>query len=376
LRESVVQALPAILREKLRERTFNRRRAELDGLVKTMIWPELIYLAADRLAIGSPSDWIAWRNRLFCGWAGKRCLEGIKLVWAFDTSSYELFVEAKRRGISCVLDMTIAHPVLGEQIMDEYARHRPHLKKALPPPAPAGHIERRQREIEMADRIMAGSHWVRDSLLGVGIPECKIIVNPYGVDLQLFSPPDLPRNRDRAIRFLFVGWFSARKGIYDLLDAWKLSRLWKDGAELVMAGGCRADLSYWPGSLPERVSILGRVPHSELAKLYRTADVFVFPSLFEGSAKVVLEAMAAGLPVLTSPQACDEHCVVDGKNGFRVSAGAPSLLAERMRELAENRFLRAQMSAHSLALVGQYSWSCYGDRCADVCRELLREVWS
>src|SRR5262245_47562300 len=87
--------MPRGLRQLALKQTVNRRCAELDGMVETMVWPELLHLAAERLHIGKPSEWIAWRNRLFCQYVAERCLDGVNLVWSFDTSSYELFVEAK-----------------------------------------------------------------------------------------------------------------------------------------------------------------------------------------------------------------------------------------------------------------------------------------
>jgi glycosyltransferase involved in cell wall biosynthesis len=173
------------------------------------------------------------------------------------------------------------------------------------------------------------------------------------------------------VRFLFVGWFSARKGIYDLLDAWKLSGLSRSGAELVLAGGTQDDLVCWREALPEGVSIAGRVAHADLPTLYRSADVFVFPSLFEGSARVILEAVASGLPVITTPEACDESCVVHGENGFRVTSGDAAMLSEKMCELAHDPALRREMSAQALAIASRFSWSAYGERCATACKELL-----
>jgi alpha-maltose-1-phosphate synthase len=363
--------LPNAMRQKLLLRLANRRCVELDGLVETLAWPELMHLAASRLGIGSASDWIAWRNRLFCRWAAKHCLEGVKLVWAFDTSSYELFLEAKKRGLRCVLEMSIAHPALGCRIMADYARKRPELAEALELEIPDKQMKRRRGEIELADRIMVGSRFVRNSLLEEGVSASKISVNPYGVNLELFHPDETQRSRAGATRFLFVGWFSVRKGIYDLLDAWKLSGLSKEGGELLLAGGSRNDLPCWSDPLPEGIRILGRVPHSKLPELYRTVDVFVFPSLFEGFGIVILEAMASGLPVITTLDTGDEQLVLEGRNGFRVPSGEPILLAERMRELAKDGSRRAQMGAQAAAIIKNYTWSAYGDRCAAVCRELL-----
>ena len=315
---------------RLLRHTANRRCPDLDGAVETMASPELICLAAGRLGIGSASALIEWRNRRFCIWAAKHCLDDVRLVWAFDTSSHELFLEAKKRGIRCVLEMSIAHPALGSRLMGEYARQQPDRAKCLDSSISDAAMERRRAEIDLADRIMVGSSFVRDSLLEQGISADKITINPYGVDIDLFRPSAGERRGRTGVRFLFVGWFSARKGIYDLLDAWKVSGLFESGAELVLAGGDRTDLTCWLEPLPQGISTLGRVAHSDLPALYRSADVFVFPSLFEGSARVILEAMASGLPIITTPQACDEHCVVDGENGFRVASGDSTTLAKKM----------------------------------------------
>ena len=368
-RDQHFRMLPPALRKDALQWTANRRCGDLDGVVTTNAWRELVCLAARRLRIGSETEWLEWRNRRFCAWAARHCLNDVRLVWALDTSSYEIFVKAKPRGILCVLDMSIAHPALGHRLMNEYAQRRPELASSLDLSASDEAMERRRAEIELADHIVVGSSFVRDSLLEQGVSPSKITVNPYGVDIEHFRPRrDTPRT---ALRFLFVGWFSARKGIYDLLDAWALSGLGEAGHELVLAGGERKDLTCWAGAIPAGIQFAGRVGHAEVPKLYESADVFVFPSLFEGSARVILEAMASGLPVITTPAACDEHWVVDRQTGFRVAAGDAAALASRMRELAEQPALRAELGARGFALVQRYTWATYGDRCAATCRGLL-----
>lgn len=371
VKDDAFSFLPAGIRASLLQATANRRCADLDGAVETLPWPELVCLAAKKLGVGSAGRLIEWRNRRFCVWAADHCLQDVGLVWAFDTSSYELFVTAKKRGMICVLDMTIAHPALGSRLMSEYARKRPSLARCMDLSVADGAIERRRAEIDLADRISVPSSFVRDSLLEEGVRSNKIFVNPYGVDLELFRPGPDDKQKRSALRFLFVGWFSGRKGIYDLFEAWELSGLFERGAELIVAGGTRKDLNCWPGQLPRGVTILGPVAHPDLPALYRSADVFVFPSLFEGSAKTVLEAMASGLPVVTTPEACDEHWVVHGENGFRLVAGEPVMLAKRMCELAGDAALRTQMGARAVERARRHSWSTYGDRCAALCRELL-----
>jgi glycosyltransferase involved in cell wall biosynthesis len=372
-RDDTVQWLPALVRNRVLRSTANRRCAALDGVVATMPSGEIVCLVAGRLGLGGPK-WLEWRNRRFCRWAARRCLDGVRLVWAFDTSSFELFVEAKRRGIRCVLDMSIAHPALGNRITEEYARGRPELARCLESAVPANAMHRRRAEIDLADQVIVGSSVVRDSLLEQGVPAEKISVIPYGVDVDRFHPPAADGSpRSAGVRFLFVGWFSARKGVYDLLDAWAHSGLVRTGAELWLAGGEKSDLTCHGGDMPAGASILGRLPHSALHDVYRSADVFVFPSLFEGSARVILEALASGLPVITTPTACDQHWVVDGHNGFVVPIGEPRLVADRMQRLVDDGDLRRKMAIRARIVASRYTWSEYGDRCAAVCRAVLGE---
>src|SRR4029079_10183271 len=102
-----------------------------------------------------------------------------------------------------------------------------------------------------------------------------------------------------------------RKGIKYLLEAWR--RVRRPGWRLQLLGGLPRD----PGPLAaylDEVDHLGRVGHSEVASLMAAADVFVFPSLFEGSAVVTYEALACGLPSLVTPNA--GAVAPDGGGGF------------------------------------------------------------
>ena len=173
-RDRAFQWLPGELRERALRWTVNRRCGDLDGVVRTMAWPELVCLGAQRLGIGAVHSWMEWRNRRFCEWAARHCLDGVGLVWSFDTSSYELFVEAKRRGIRRVLDLSITHPALGQRLMQEYARKHPELTKCLDPIMADESMERRRGEIELADRIMVASDVARDSLLEQGVPSRRL----------------------------------------------------------------------------------------------------------------------------------------------------------------------------------------------------------
>jgi len=351
----------------LRRAAANRRCEGLDGKVRTHAFPELVHLAAKRIGMAEAAL-IAWRNRRFGAWAADRLLDGIDVVWGFDTSSAEIFEAARARGIRCVLDVTIPHPARGNAILAEQAAAQPTFGIAEGGVVPADQVARRVREMELADRLVVATPFVEETLAAEGIDPERIRMNPYGVELEGFSAP--PRLATRPPAFVFVSWFTPRKGIYHLLEAWSRSKVAASGATLKLVGGDRADLPHAPHELPPGVEIAGRLPHAELPAVLAASDVFVFPSLLEGFGRVTLEAMASGLPVITTRNAAG--AVVDGENGLVTPAGDIDALAAALRQLATDGALRARMGEASARLARTYTWEAYGDRCAAICRELGR----
>src|SRR5207302_3260740 len=187
--------------------------------------------------------------------------------------------------------------------------------------------------------ILVPSEHIAETLVRYGTAREKVRVIPYAADLERFRP-DPTRRHDSNCTFLFAGGITQRKGIKYLLEAWR--RVRRPGWRLQLLGALPRDPSPMAGYLDE-VEVLGRVPHAEVPGRMASADVFVFPSLFEGSAVVTYEAMACGLPSVVTPSA--GSVVRDGVEGFLVPAGAVEPLAERMEQLGNDRALRAEMSA-------------------------------
>jgi glycosyltransferase involved in cell wall biosynthesis len=118
------------------------------------------------------------------------------------------------------------------------------------------------------------------------------------------------------------------------------------------------------------VEHLGRVAHAEMPSRMATADVFVFPSLFEGSAVVTYEALACGLPSIVTPAA--GSVVNDGIEGFVVPAGDVDRLAEVMSRLGEDPGLRGRMAVAARARAEAFDWPRYHAAVTEVARQLIR----
>ncbi len=173
---------------------------------------------------------------------------------------------------------------------------------------------------------------------------------PYAADTRRFRPDPGKRHGPSCI-FLFAGGITQRKGIKYLLEAWR--RIRRPGWRLQLLGALPSD----PGPLGaylDEVEPLGRVPHAEVPARMAAADVFVFPSLFEGSAVVTYEALACGLPSVVTPDA--GSVVRDGDEGFVIPPRDVAALADRMERLGVDPALRAALSAAARAR----AWSSTG----------------
>jgi glycosyltransferase involved in cell wall biosynthesis len=207
-----------------------------------------------------------------------------------------------------------------------------------------------------ADYLLAPSEHVRQSLIADGVPLAKIQVIPYGVDHSFFTPSANPADEDRPFTALFVGVVGYRKGIRYLLQAWDELKLKR--ARLILVGALDGvlDLTHHAN-----VIVAGNVTRTRVREYMQQADVFVFPSLIEGSALVVYEAMACGLPVITTPMA--GSVVRDGIDGFIVPPRDVATLQSRLAELYQRRDICHEMGRSAYTYVVQnYTWNHYGDR--------------
>lgn len=283
----------------------------------------------------------------------------------FDTSSRILVDRVHAAGRCFVLDQSIAHPRTKGRIYDQIRQKFPEW---------ADDLDERDEEVlssedvehQRSDCIAVASSFTKRSLVENGVADEKIVINPYGVDLARFKIKP-KRETKKVFRFLFAGLVSARKGIPLLMEAW--SKLAGSDAELILAGpltnGARRELK----SVGDRVKIVGKVPNAELAELMADCDVFVFPSYFEGFALVLLEAMASGLPVITTTATAGPDIISEGEDGWIIEPGDVEALVERMRCCVGNRVKMHAMRGKARAKAEQFSWDAYGERWVQILQE-------
>ena len=289
--------------------------------------------------------------------------ERVDLVWGYDTASLEVFQQAKRSNIACVLDQTIGHPAEMNSVMLKEKEIHPEFFPTYWKPWQKKDIERQNEEMKLADLIVVGSHYAANTLMANGCEPSKIRIVPYGFDDTLF-PPEFPIRRSSAsgpVNLLFVGTIGPRKGVAHLLKT--VSRFPRSEIKLTLVGRLEIPGNAY-GRFSDRVETIQNLPQSELANYYFDADVFVFPSLFEGSALVLSEAIGSSLGIIQSKAAGSGVNLEE--NGVILDEVSSDCLEQAMANLLKNRAYINEWQRASWNLRGNASWTTYRNRLSKV----------
>ena len=229
-------------------------------------------------------------------------------------------------------------------------------------------VLRIEEEYQLCDRIIVPSRFSYRTFVEFGLAEKAIIVLP-GVDTELFAPSAEAKNRD-LFRVCFVGRIELAKGMGYLLEAWK--RLNLPNAELVLVGEVKPEMkSIFEKFGSSNIRTTGMMTVGRVAECYRNSDLFVLPSVNEGLAQVLLEAMSSGLAVVASDRSGAEDCVTDGKEGFVVPARDVEKLADRVFWCYQHREeTRAMGSAARARIESAFTLDHYNARQMAVYRDI------
>jgi glycosyltransferase involved in cell wall biosynthesis len=233
-----------------------------------------------------------------------------------------------------------------EQRVKELISRHPDTKQDIEQ-APPEYWDGWREECALADRIVVNSVWARNAVVAEGVPLEKIRVIPLAyVPSQKAASfrRDYPLNFtvDRPLRVLFLGQVTLLKGVLSLLEAAQL--LTKEPLMFDIVGARHFNLPNKMAHHPQ-VRWIGPVPRGEVAKYYRDADVFVFPTFADGFGLTQLEAQAWKLPVVAS-RFCGD-VVRDGINGVLLNEISAEAIANVLLEFVRNPKRLRDMAACS-----------------------------
>lgn len=300
----VLPALPMLGRHPLVQRWVSRSSADLPTkLLKSLDWLGFRFLIDQRKAGSDRSKLAASVSRHSAAMARAlpdRALDGADAVFGFNGTALEMFELAREKGVICLLDQTMAPRRLMAPILTTERERWPgwEAEDGGTGDAPDARMPREEAEWALADRILCPSKFVADGLRELGVDEDRLRLVPYGVEGLAFPwRAREPWDGTRPLRVLFVGQIGLRKGVPYLLEALRSSPPGQVEARIV--GPVKANRRVVDG-YGDVAKIVGTVPRARMVEEYARADVLVFPSLFEGSATVLYEALSTGLPVICS----------------------------------------------------------------------------
>jgi starch synthase len=292
------------------------------------------------------------RDATFDRWVASRFAFESDIFWGFQGSCLESLKAARAAGKTAVCEFATAHVTAAIRILSEEAEKHPEWAATISNlHFPDWYRERLEQEPHQADVCIAASGFTQRSLEEVGIPPERIQLLPLAADVDQFQFAE--RRTDGPLKVLFVGGIGQRKGIKYLLEA--VRQLDSAQIELSLLGPAPADdrplkaFSKW-------YKYLGRTDQAGVVRQMQQADVLVLPSVFEGFGLVIIEAMATGLPVITSTHSCGPEVIREGVDGFVLSPDDVDGLAEKIDWHARNRAETVAMGRAARKRASEFSW--------------------
>jgi alpha-maltose-1-phosphate synthase len=358
LKDSMTARLLPWLPADIKQRALNRDYAGIDETRKQahLLWEALSRLGS-RLKPGGLTRQVNWYDVLFSGHdyqVAKSLPPDLRAIYAYEDGARRTFRAARRKGVTTLYELPLGYYRGVAEEINRARKERPSLQ-------PQAYVEppwkqaRKAEELRLADAVIVPCQWALDSLRFSDADDQRPVIKvPYGTPVDEVAArsaaPDGP------FTVLFAGHIGLRKGVPHLLEAWEKLQL--KNARLWLAGSLNLPKEYLRRHAAS-FDYLGAIPRVELLERMRQADLLVFPSLAEGFGLVIGEAMACGVPVLTTVNTGGPELIEDGRQGWCVAAHAVEPLAERLEWAWQHREALAGMGQEARRRAEQWSWADY-----------------
>jgi glycosyltransferase involved in cell wall biosynthesis len=328
-------------------------------------------------------NWLK-RHRRFAFWLNRRAMSALQRKHRFDV--WHAFVLYPAGVVLADWQHTSGVPGLVRAVGDDVS--------GLPSRGHEAHVAAALREkLPLADCLVALSREMADELAALGITRDKIRILPNAVDAARFAASPERRSAVRAefglpenaFVFLCVARNHPQKDFATLLAAFRAlcAEVPERDLRLVIAGRDAEDLRPQLGDLSGRVLLcecgaesaaqqVPSMPPDKLVGLYLAADAFVLSSLLEGFSSAIIEAMAAGLPLVATDVPGIRGVVTENREGLLVPSGSPDKLAAAMRRIIDDAALRARLSSSARETAARYNWPTVVGEYEDLYRELSK----
>lgn len=229
------------------------------------------------------------------------------------------------------------------------------------------------------DLILPVAKFIKNELKQLKINQNIIKPVPSGINYKMFNKNRPKKEEDGAFNILYVGRFAQLKGLSYLLDSFKV--LNKDGGfRLTLIGGQKTDDCYESVlntikklNISNDVKIINTLPQEKIIKYYHSSDLFILPSICEPRGKVILEAMASGVPVIATDSGGTSEIIKNNKNGILVSARDTRAIINETLNIKNNKILRENLIKNGIATAKIFDWSTIAEQYSIRFKNLINE---
>jgi glycosyltransferase involved in cell wall biosynthesis len=289
-------------------------------------------------------------------------------VWGYDLSSLEVFRCARSLGITTILDRTIGHPTVYNDLMAEVYDQYPEFFNSPFYRIKQQIIDRADEEHEIADKILVGSEYCASTLSNrrtESVDSGKVRILQYCFDGTFFKTMNRRvRTRNEPLRFIFTGQASPRKGIHLLLKA--MQKIPKSAASLMIVGELQVPYKTF-AKYSDRVEFFPTAPRPDVERFMSQADCLVFPSYFEGAGLVLYEAMITGLGIIQSKNA---DVVLPNESDLLMKEVTEDELYRCLMAAIDNRDLLEEQREKFALQTDRFSYEAYRGRIGDLIRDV------
>lgn len=329
---------------------------KISSFVKTNIVVKLLFL----LAKAKPRYFQTLYEMTFENWV-IRNLNGVDCIHVLQDYENKVIRYAKKHNIRIIYEQITAFD------MNQYISEATVIESDCK-------LLKEKENLYAADCIIAGSDFVKKSI-EARIKDTniynKIVVVPYGADTSKFVYKERDFSEGKTLKLIIVACVTAGKGFEYLLDAMEMVKNYN--VKLTVIGKSSPEES----DLRERLEMMdntnyvGVVPHEQISNYYADADVFVLPSLAEGSSLSVYEALASGLPCIVTNNT--GSVIKDGYDGLIVKTKDAESIACAVKQFIDEPELVRTMSKNAGDTIRKYTWEHYENEISAIYKKRFEE---
>lgn len=278
-------------------------------------------------------------QRWFGSWASGKVRLDADAIHIFSGVAEEVFLRLNGDSSRTLKFLVRGSAHIREQhrlLAEEESRCGHHVEKPS-----AWMIAREEREYQLADQIIVLSSFAKNSFAAGGVEECKLVLLPLGADVSRFkASKEVVENRRARIvsgeplRVLMVGSFTPQKGALDFI---KIAKELHGKLKFRFVGSIPNDCFWLRDLAGDLIEFIPRVPEFELPDQYEWGDIFVFPTIQDGYAVVIAQALVSALPILATENCSGPDIVKENANGWVFPIRTPEEFIEQLEWCDKNR---------------------------------------